>query len=690
MLENVQLWMTGTAALFSTVLLFALIERHNWRAVSVWMVILALGAWSWHVGYFVRLLVNESIGPLADTVRWLTMLAMAFGLMTMPSAALHGTCRLLRQGEFRIGVRADPRLLLCYLPLALLLPIGRALAVNPAESFLDLLVNYRASYVCWLSLVCCVAAYGLWRTAQTTGHIHAKRFYLLLAVTMLLIAGLTTTFVYLLTYHPSATTGLTTMVGLLPLIPAVLFAFFVMRFQLLPLILERTLVYGAVVMGVMLFHQVVLREAVSPVEDLYRLNFGVIEGAIALAVILLYPPLRTRVAAALQSLMDSSAVRRTERQRLAVQLAARSGDSAADLLDWFTAVMQRSFGSKLGAAWLSDREGRVITQSGDSGLLGDRQVQQLHAAMAQAEDQFVTRYSATDPQLVEFLDSVRAGALLRFEHADISGLFLIGCRQWGQPPAEEDLSALSLLVEQFGITLHNSQLLALQVAAEHRVLQQEKLSTLGLIAGSLAHEIKNPLSSIKTITRVLAEDLGPGSPYAEDLRMITGEIERLATSTSELLAAARPPRNDQPAASLAELLAPTLRLLQYLAGERQATLDVAIPEQIIVSSCDQVALREIIFNLISNAVEAAGAGGRVEFITRRESDKLIIEVRDTGPGLSADQQSRMFEPFFTTKSTGTGLGLYIVARRARELGGEIDCRSIPGQGTTFLLKLPCR
>lgn len=79
--------------------------------------------------------------------------------------------------------------------------------------------------------------------------------------------------------------------------------------------------------------------------------------------------------------------------------------------------------------------------------------------------------------------------------------------QWGQPPSGEDLHALSLLVEQFGVTLHNSRLQATQLAAEQRMLQQEKLSTLGLIAGSLAHEIKNPLSTIKTITRVLSEDL---------------------------------------------------------------------------------------------------------------------------------------------------------------------------------------
>ena len=252
------------------------------------------------------------------------------------------------------------------------------------------------------------------------------------------------------------------------------------------------------------------------------------------------------------------------------------------------------------------------------------------------------------------------------------------------------MHALALLVEQFGVTLHNSRLQALQSAAEHRVLQQEKLSTLGLIAGSLAHEIKNPLSSIKTITRVLSEELGPQSPHAEDLRMISGEIERLSMSTTELLDAARPPRNGQASTSFAELLSPTLRLLQHLARERRAALEVALPEPTLPLSLDQVSLREIVFNLVANGLEAAGTGGKVGLMCRQEDSQLAIDVHDTGPGFTAEQRAQLFEPFFTTKATGTGLGLYIVARRVRELGGQIDCASVPRQRTTFSVRFPLK
>lgn len=688
MLENMQLWIYGTAAVIDTVLLFALVERHNWRAVTVWMLLLALGVWCWHGGAFVRQLVDPSVGSLADPVRWVAMLSMALGLLLMPSAALHGTWRLLTERQFRIAKRAEPRMVIFYLPLLLLIPMGRDLATDPTKPFLQLLAGYHVSYVIWLALVSGTTAYGLVRTAAASNHLPTRRFNHSLAASMVLIALMAIAFVFKGPGVPDEAGILQTAVGISPIIPVLLFAYFVMRFQLMPLILERTLAYGAVLMGVMLFHAIVLRNAVSGVANHYRVDLGIIEGILALGVILLYQPLRDRVAAALQSLIDSSKERRGERRRLAVQLAARSGDATPELLQWFTQTMQQSFGTELAAAWLCDRDGVVTHKAGALHLLKDHQVEQFLSAMSKSGDQYITRYSAIDPELLEVLDGIRAGAVLRVQHTDVSGLILIGCSRWGQLPDEEDLHALLLLVEQFGVTVQNSRLQAMRAATEHRILQQEKLSALGLLAGSLAHEIKNPLSSIKTITRVLAEELGPDSPHAEDLKMIGGEIDRLAASTAELLEVARPPRSDRPSLPLAQLLSPTLRLLRHLAHEHKATLEVYFPDQPVTFPSHQPSLCEIVFNLIANGLEAAGSGGTVTMTCRCEADFLIIEIQDTGPGISADLASQIFAPFFTTKQTGTGLGLHIVARRVRELGGGIELLNQSLQGTMFQLRLP--
>ena len=105
---------------------------------------------------------------------------------------------------------------------------------------------------------------------------------------------------------------------------------------------------------------------------------------------------------------------------------------------------------------------------------------------------------------------------------------MLGRKPFNQELNEEELSSLALLTEQLAVTLRNARLQQDRLAAERRALRQEKLSTLGLLASSIAHEIKNPLSSIRTISTVMAEDLGPDSPHAEDLRLIISEIDRLS------------------------------------------------------------------------------------------------------------------------------------------------------------------
>jgi signal transduction histidine kinase len=217
-------------------------------------------------------------------------------------------------------------------------------------------------------------------------------------------------------------------------------------------------------------------------------------------------------------------------------------------------------------------------------------------------------------------------------------------------------------------------------------LQNEKLSTLGLIAGSIAHEVKNPLSSIKTIASVLAEDLG--DEHKEDFELIVGEIDRLSGTVTQLLQFARPANEASSNGSTLNSIQGTLRVLGHLAKQRNVSMDVDLPETLPAISANHDMLREVIFNLISNSIDATSGGGHVGVLCRGEEGRVKIEVRDDGPGLSPEVQDRLFEPFVTTKDGGTGLGLYIVGRRVREMGGEIHCETQKGEGTVFTVILP--
>jgi len=119
------------------------------------------------------------------------------------------------------------------------------------------------------------------------------------------------------------------------------------------------------------------------------------------------------------------------------------------------------------------------------------------------------------------------------------------------------------------------------------------------------------------------------------------------------------------------------------------TLDVEIPDRLPAVRADDQALREIFFNLLSNSIEASGQGGRIRVHCHQENGSVVASVSDDGTGIPSAMQAQIFEPFVTTKETGTGLGLYAVSRRLREIGGDIRCDSSPQAGTTFTVRLPC-
>src|SRR6202043_2710382 len=128
---------------------------------------------------------------------------------------------------------------------------------------------------------------------------------------------------------------------------------------------------------------------------------------------------------------------------------------------------------------------------------------------------------------------------------------------------------------------------------------------------------------------------------------------------------------------VATVLAGAQRVLRHLARQRDVTLEWRLATELPPGRADDQALREIFFNLLANAVEAAGRGGSVVVTCSAGAACVVAEVRDSGPGISPEVRARLFEPFLTTKAEGTGLGLYAVGRRVRELGGEIVCTSEP-------------
>lgn len=694
MAENVQLFVYGLAAVLDLVLLLSMLERPNWQYIAVWMLTLTIGVWMWHTGVFVQALLWNSSGQLALQTLWISKTVMAAGLLIMPSAMLHGLYRFTKTGV-GVSARMNPWLCSLYLPLLLLLPISMRLATAPREPFLQLLEGYFRFYLCFMAGTNIIVSIGLWRLKKKIESPRVVNFFesmawTLIGITLLNIIGL----VWGKYLGQAKFDWIQMGVALSPVIPTLLFSYFVLRFQLLPLVIERTFIYGAIVAGTVLLHQIVMHDVAAAIFDQYRINFELVEGIMALGLILVYQPLRERVAEALKYLFGAASQNRHQNRRLSMELAGRSGQETPEILDWFTQAARSAFQVKSVTAILFEQDGGLHCIRGDETPLSSVRAWWLTRELHQAGLRVCTRYDAPNRAVLDLLQEINVAAVLCIEQLPQTGILLIGPLQFKQSLGNEELNAFTLLVEQLGVTLQNGQLQAARVEAERRALQHEKLSTLGLMAGSIAHEVKNPLSSIKAIATVMAEELGTDSPHTEDLRLILGEIDRLAITTSQLLEVARSPAHVAEECLVQNSLTRTVQLLKHLAHQQHVVLKCDIDNDLPPVTADDGTLREIFINLIANSIEAAGRGGTVTVICYLRSLELkgmevVTEIQDTGPGLPSEIQENLFQPFMTTREAGTGLGLYVVGRRVQECGGRITCRTSARSGTTFIVHLPC-
>ncbi|WP_437185321.1 sensor histidine kinase [Planctomicrobium sp. SH668] len=695
MADNVQLFAYGAAAVLDIVLLLSMLERQNWKYVTVWMLLLTSGVWVWHSADFVQALLSRSMSPHADRGLWMSKSVMAFGLLLMPCAMLHGLHRFTTTG-IGVAVRSNPWLALYYTPILMIIPISAQLGVAPRELFVDALSLYFWPYVCFMGATNLIVSVGMWRLKQHTDIPSLINFYHAMCLTLV---GITLFNVFVLAFGvhlwPWCARYQLMSVALTPCLPTIIFAYYVLRFQLLPIVIERTLTYGAILAGAMLLHQLVMQDIVESFQDEYGINFGIVEGVAVMGLILFYQPLRDRVSEALRYLFGSSSSRRGKNRSISVELAARTGDSPESILDWFTEAARTSFQVETVACILYHSDRALAHYSISSSQVTPPHTQEfpddvrrLINVLETLEKKVCTRYDAPNQEVLDLMQDANLTAVIRIDNVPQNGLILVGSQNFRQSLSDEELTALILLVEQLQATLHNSRLIEDRAEAERLALQNEKLSSIGLMAGSIAHEVKNPLSSIKAIATVMREELGEASPHKEDLRLIVNEIDRLAQTIAQLLEVARPAERGIGGGSISESLEQTTQLLKHLARQLDVTLDSEIERFNGLSQASTGTLREIFFNLISNAIEAAGRGGTVRVQGFAREDSFIVQIQDTGPGLAHDVQQKLFEPFITTKSTGTGLGLYVVKRRVVESGGKIEFVSSREAGTTFTVTLP--
>jgi len=274
--------------------------------------------------------------------------------------------------------------------------------------------------------------------------------------------------------------------------------------------------------------------------------------------------------------------------------------------------------------------------------------------------------------------------------ADATGLLLLA-RAGGAPLAPRDLALAQRLAEGAARLAEHGRMAADLASSRELLARADRLSALGMLAAGVAHEIRNPLVSVRTFIQLLPERLSDEEFRTTFRDLALAEIERICALINDLLAFARPPAQRE-STDLNELAAQIIRLLDAEARKRDVAVvcrgDATLPRVVV----DDAQVKQVLMNVILNAIEACEPHGSVVVVTRTEESRgerwCAVIVADSGSGIAPEHVEQIFDPFFTTKNEGSGLGLFIARQIVDEHGGYITTASRPGGGTEFAVHFP--
>lgn len=257
----------------------------------------------------------------------------------------------------------------------------------------------------------------------------------------------------------------------------------------------------------------------------------------------------------------------------------------------------------------------------------------------------------------------------------------------GQPELERIASAVNRLARSLQDNLLRRKSL------EEDLRRSERLSSLGRLTAGVAHEIRNPLGSMKLKLQLCQRAGFPPEKVSETFNVLEAEINRLDALVARLLELGRPKKLNLETCDLNALIAERASLFSEIAAQSSVEIRFDPPEPSRALELDRKLIAVILDNLIANAIEAMKNGGALTLSWRAESDpqseaRVFLFASDAGPGISAEEIEKIFEPFYTTSDRGVGLGLAIAREAAEAHGGALRVTSDPGHGTTFSLELP--
>ena len=659
----------ATGAALHLYLCWMILNRYGIRQVERSLLGLGLSIGLWHLGNFAGT-IHQMLFEDARALWWLRLadsvayVALAF----LPPTLAHAHLRVWGWFDERAPQRFFRLLIaLGYLPLVAMPWAVSKIWIEPYLPPMEKLALLLLPFILWIVFVFGECAVIDWRLSRVWESARERRFFEVFGATLAGIGVLfLLTYVFGARHWPGVGKYFDLIAKLSSLAPTAIVAYYIYRYRYLELVIRQSFVYAVLAVIVLMVYLYGIRRLALALESRYELRADVVEALLILVVLVLAAPLRRAVEYYLKKLF-------TTEVGLYRDLVAQVGAEAS------------SYGELAHFVEFAERRLREALELSEVKIIPVNQanVYESEACRAAEAGQLL---EIEQMPLLEPLHALACYPLWREGH--VVGLLIV--RGNAQSLTSEKREVLATLAGHIAVAVENCQLLEEKVKLERELAERERLASLGQMAATVAHEVKNPLSAIKSITQVMREDEQVSREYGRDLDLITGEVDRLNRSVSQLLSFSRPSAVAATPASLSEIVESVLTLTRAEAEQRLVTVRVDLKANPQFDGERTSALKEVLLNLTLNAVQAINVEGEVHIESEEFDGKLRISVNDNGAGIAADQREKIFEPFFTTKQRGTGLGLAIVARRVRELGGDVSVVSsiAENRGTKFVVTLP--
>ena len=680
-------------SILHTVLSIFIVQRKNKKGSELVFLFLVISVAAWHYGNAISLFSIMLFGKNIPVINQLSSDFAYMGMGVMPSLLLHTAILFLLESGRKIKKKTMITIItIIYLPvIPLTLTAVRIVSFEEAH-VLTSVSPFVKPFIIWLLFSIFASAVISRILSAKVEEVEEQKFHFSIFWILIFITFLVT-FTVLLEGRTLPYVGeymvLATMLS--SIFPSIIFSYYVYRYNYMEFVLRRSVFYSFLAILVICFYYFGIRQLGKYLEFNYSVNAKVLEAVLIIALVYWFPKLKENIQGLIRKLFFKRIVNSE------YLLNDLSHQISTDLLIDLSRLLKNIVESIKKATAIKDvnlilfKGGSTqVVGGGENTLMARDDLSNTIKYFDKGEIAVLDRHKITDASIINEMKRLEMFFVFPiFKDRMLSGLLTLGKSRRGMRLPTDSLEQLMIIANQISSAMAKAELIQEKLQLERKMYENEKLSSLGRLSTSVAHEVKNPLSSIKAIVQVLKEDFKNETKTQKSLSIIVEEIDRLTKVVNQLLVFAKPQGDSKTNVKISDLINKVLVVLKHEAKMNNIDIHLDMSNYLPLIVADEGSLTEVFFNIIHNAIQAMSEGGNLSIsITYEQKDNYIrVVFENSGPGISQEDIGKIFEPFYTTKQMGTGLGLAIVKKKLEEVKGLIHVES-EDSTTKFIVNIP--